>query len=366
MEYKSVFDDNVRRGIPKIVSSFANSLGGVLVIGVEALNGVPQEPIQGFPTMNEELPLTIESSCLRGINPPVLPRITLIQSDVPNRSFIVVDVAESWEAPHAIENSKRVYVRTGNAGNPYDHADVDLIIDLVRRRVEPVAKRERFLTAARHRANSVVAVEDIHVEMSVVPSYPQRVLCAPNDIWTFLGMPAYRGARYFPTQTMRRIENGVASYNRQEEYSEINSVGLLFTRRKMAVDRDDDNKPVIYIRDFFHGLHKLLTCANGFYRRVGYRGNLEVRAVLKNFRMQRMQFLPDRFHFYDDDEFRCMQDEVEAAQRYSAELLHTRPADLIHDILGQICWSFWQGQEEFPAQALRDYIQETIDRFGIR
>jgi hypothetical protein len=44
-EYKSTFDDNVRRNLPKIVSSFANSLGGVLVVGVNAANGVPQQPV---------------------------------------------------------------------------------------------------------------------------------------------------------------------------------------------------------------------------------------------------------------------------------------------------------------------------------
>ena len=47
VEYKSAFDNNVRRSLSKIVSSFANSLGGVLIIGVNALNGVPREPVEG-------------------------------------------------------------------------------------------------------------------------------------------------------------------------------------------------------------------------------------------------------------------------------------------------------------------------------
>jgi hypothetical protein len=53
----------------------------------------------------------------------------------------VIEVDESWEAPHAIENSKKVYVRTGNAANPYDFAQVDFVIELVRRRAEPLALR---------------------------------------------------------------------------------------------------------------------------------------------------------------------------------------------------------------------------------
>jgi predicted HTH transcriptional regulator len=48
VEYKSIFDTSVRTQLPKIVSSFANSQGGVLVVGVPAVNGVPAPPVEGF------------------------------------------------------------------------------------------------------------------------------------------------------------------------------------------------------------------------------------------------------------------------------------------------------------------------------
>jgi hypothetical protein len=48
VEYKANLDEAVRRAIPKVISSFANSLGGVVVLCVHAVNGVPQEPIEGF------------------------------------------------------------------------------------------------------------------------------------------------------------------------------------------------------------------------------------------------------------------------------------------------------------------------------
>ncbi|MBO0912590.1 MAG: ATP-binding protein, partial [Acidobacteria bacterium] len=50
VEYKSTLDDNVRRSLPKVISSFANSHGGVLVIGVTTVKGVPQSPVNGFPS----------------------------------------------------------------------------------------------------------------------------------------------------------------------------------------------------------------------------------------------------------------------------------------------------------------------------
>src|SRR5216683_770225 len=132
VEYKSTFDASVRAQLPKIVSSFANSQGGVLVVGVPAVKGVPAPPIEGFARPpREDLPLTVENICLQNIHPPVLPRTEMVHSDVPDKVFLVIEVDESGEAPHAIENSRRVYVRTGNAANPYDLAEVDLIIDLL-------------------------------------------------------------------------------------------------------------------------------------------------------------------------------------------------------------------------------------------
>lgn len=39
VEYKANFDTSVRRKIPKVVSSFANSYGGILILGVITENG---------------------------------------------------------------------------------------------------------------------------------------------------------------------------------------------------------------------------------------------------------------------------------------------------------------------------------------
>ena len=75
--------------IPKIISSFANTQGGI-----------------------EE---RIKQSAITGIHPPVSPEV--ISRDVPGEPgsvVVVVRVGESQEAPHAIQNSTKVYVREGS------------------------------------------------------------------------------------------------------------------------------------------------------------------------------------------------------------------------------------------------------------
>jgi len=47
-----------------------------------------------------------------------------------------------------------VYVRTGNAANPYDLADVDLIIDLVKETQGALELRDRLEKSAERRAEN--------------------------------------------------------------------------------------------------------------------------------------------------------------------------------------------------------------------
>jgi len=361
VEYKSTFDDNVRRNLPKIVSSFANSLGGILVVGVSTVNGAPQQPVEGFETPAEELTLTVENICLQGINPPVIPRITVIPSDVVNRTFLIIEVDESWEAPHAIENSKRVYVRTGNAANPYDLTDVELIIDLIKRRSEPSAKRERLIAVASKRAATVVADADIYVQVSIGPQYPRRALCTNDEVWAFLSGARYRGAHYFPIQTLRRIEDGVASFNRNHEYSQVSAFGLLLTRRVMTAHRQAEGEPnVLLVGDVFHPLFKLLHCARSFYIREGYRGDIQVSVAIDNVRTQKMVFLDDPYLFHDAEDYQCFEDRVFVSQRSSAEVLQQGTPELVQDVLRQLCWSFWQSAQEFPTAELHGYMDRVI------
>jgi predicted HTH transcriptional regulator len=124
VEYKSQMIDN----IPKTISAFANTLGGILVIGVptDATNKVAL-PINGIDEKSG-LEERITQASVNGIYPGVLPEIRVFNiSGTGNKVVIVIKVHESIEAPHAIQNSTRVYIRTGNLSNPYDLAEIDRI-----------------------------------------------------------------------------------------------------------------------------------------------------------------------------------------------------------------------------------------------
>jgi hypothetical protein len=361
VEYKASFDENVRRAVPKVVSSFANSLGGVLIIGVTAVDGIPQNPIEGFVPPAEELPLTVENLCIQGTNPPVFPKTTIINSDVANRVFLVIEVDESWEAPHAIENSKKVYVRTGNAANPYDLAQVDLIIELLRRRAEPLALRNRMLQRARHRADPAVGEGSIHAEVSVSPTFPRHPLCTRDATWDFLSDQRYRGAHFFPFVTLRRIEDGTASFAANEHYGELNTFGMVLGRQLMQPGRDGQ----LLVRDPFHLMLKVLVCADRFFKGVRFKGNVDVSLALRNMRNQRMLFIPVAAGIVlDDNDYRSFEDVLSGQQIVAAENLEGQLTQTLQSVISQVCWSFWQSADAFPADDFQRYLEDTIRHMG--
>jgi len=358
VEYKANLDDGVRRALPKVISSFANSRGGIIVLGVTAVNGVPQPPIEGFElAAREEIPLTIENICLENLDPPVFPRISEIPGDVAERKFFVLEVDESAEAPHAIENSTRVYVRTGNAANPYELANVDTVIELVRRRENPTKRRLELLSNLH-----VEGIPDGAPTMQVVvcPVFPRIPLCAVEDCWQFLTTARYSAiqAPFFNFESLRRIENGVAAFvaggrYRGAECAEVNCYGLISETKHLmtnTIERGGGNIPYLLFSDVFQYWVKIYVCACAFYERVGFKGNLAIQIMLKHMKYESLPFIG--WQHRSLDEFRCYDDQISASHILSAENLESNIESVTHQLLAQLCWAVWQGSEDFPSNIL--------------
>ena len=340
VEYKANFDGNVRDKIAKVVSSFANSHGGVLVIGVSTLNGVPRPPFDGFEEPErEELRLTVENLCLKNVYPPLLPEsISIVRSDIPGRVFLIIEVEESSQAPHAIENTQKVYVRTGDASNPYDLAKVDVILDLVKRRSNPLALRNKLVDDAQDRAKDSDNLGRPRMEISVCPTYPRLALCAPADIWTFLEqiqfIRAPNMAILLPANSLIRVPDGAGSLSqhqteRTRQYLELNKYGLLYAARPFGkrpwVAPADPLRQLIF-GDILHLLMRATTCVLSFYKDK-FRGDVLVSVSLLSVQNQIMRFRDAEPPFFDNDgpeNFRCHADQVVSTRIVSTEELGRR------------------------------------------
>lgn len=378
VEYKSVLDASVRGKIPKVIASFGNSNGGVLVIGVSTVNGVAQPPFEGFlPSSREEFALTIENICLQEIYPPLLPQTTVVKSDVAGKVFVIIEVDESAQAPHAIENSRKVYVRTGNASNPYDLADVELVLELVKRRNDPQERAERIIKFAEERAVFNIAPRELasnkrFMQVSICPQFPRIPLCSTQEIWDFVSHEPYRGGRFFPRGTAQRIPEGAASVihskppSDESTYAEVNKYGLVMARQTLAQVAARSNPSLGFAISFSHLFREFLrltVCAERFYKRVGYRGALIATLSLHNVGNLLMQFESDSFT-NPLENCRCYADTVSTQRFVDSVDLGTPRFAAFTDMLAEIIWSFWQSNDPFPATRFAEYVHQSIGLMG--
>ncbi len=141
------------KNIPKIVASFANTVGGIWVIGVETdtATNLPKFPLAGM-KRRAGVEEQIVQSAQAGIYPAITPDVRVLDvPGKPDRMLVVVKVPESMDAPHAIENSTRVYIRNASTTEPYELADIDRIAYFIKRREQP------------QRANWLAKQGDLHL-----------------------------------------------------------------------------------------------------------------------------------------------------------------------------------------------------------
>ena len=151
----------------------------IWIIGVktDASTNLPSFPLDGMKRRGgvEE---QIVQSAHSGIYPPITPDVRVF--DVPGKPdhiLAVVKVSESVEAPHAIENSTKVYVRNASTTEPYELADIDRIAYFIKRREQPERRREELI-------NQIVSRSwcgGMRTRVIVAPIYP-RGLLVPHDL----------------------------------------------------------------------------------------------------------------------------------------------------------------------------------------
>lgn len=161
LDYKREFPTD----LAKTVSAMANTFGGVVIIGVdEDNNGAPLLPIAGIP-IQRGLEERVVNMMVDAVCPPIVPEVSVCESADKSRVVLVIRVAQSTEAPHALQSNTRVYVRTGKRNSPEEMANLDRIQWLINRRQRSEMLREQLLERAAQRF--------IHLRDGCVPGTPK-------------------------------------------------------------------------------------------------------------------------------------------------------------------------------------------------
>jgi len=106
--------DSDKREFLADVSSFANTLGGDIVIGVDEAGGLPTAPLKPFTGDIDVEIRRLESIALSGIEPRIM-NLRIRAIPVAGGHAIIVRVPRSFVPPHRViaQNSNRFYARAG-------------------------------------------------------------------------------------------------------------------------------------------------------------------------------------------------------------------------------------------------------------
>jgi len=234
VEYKSTFDNSVKAKLPRVLSSFANSYGGILIIGIDAPAGVPRRPYDGIVFPEREPGLTVQSLCRSAIFPEIPLYTSLIPSRAEGKAFLVLQVNESPKAPHAIENSTRVYVRTEGGTEKIALADIERIERMLLRHQEVSRRWDEFFLHSWSFAESVnLGQKYAYREIRIGPLYPAEVLMTRESIYDFLSDSTKPGqSRFRPRQAVAQSNWRIAG-----EGTERRKIPQYWRPRNLALRR---------------------------------------------------------------------------------------------------------------------------------
>ena len=324
--------------IPKIVSSFANTSGGLFLIGVETdkkNNRVTDIP--GISPRNgiEE---QIVQSALMGIYPEVIPEVKILDVPHSNTVVVVVRVDESVQAPHAIQNSTRIYIRTGSVTQPDELADIECIAYMLKRREDSQAFAQQILNRIEERISNANLFtkrvghagysSGIFPDFTVIarPVFPYRPLISASKIYE-----SHRG----PLSPPRRVTGGHFCYD-EREYWELNEYGIVYNRVVLFIPRDQG----IEYRVFLYHINELIQHANKLYEDCKYQGNVEVTAHLQN--ILRRELTNTEITQNIRAEPMSFDSEVRASKQCLARDLtdEKEQKDLVEELTCQLLWAF--------------------------
>lgn len=242
LDYKESFPKN----LAKSISAFANTLGGIIIIGVkEDEESKPVLPILGIP-FEKGLSEKVTNIVLDNITPPVFPEIQVCLNKDKTKALVVIRIPQSSDTPHAISGNTQVYIRTGNLNHPESLATLDKIFWLDNQRMKSTELKDKLIKDSFNRFDAYYEAEkDAEIFNSgfftllMCPIYPHNSFLTPprlnEKVSNFFVHDYYGTSEHFPI-SLNYLQGELfhsgsivkAIFERYIFYNEFNIFGLNF------------------------------------------------------------------------------------------------------------------------------------------
>ena len=385
-------------GINKQLAAFANTMGGVVLIGVVEQDSHVKLPLDGIeikPGLRER----IVSAALDGIYPPLYPEVEVIAipGTKPERGIMIVRVSESAMAPHAIENRQRVYVRVDSVTKPHDReaaATLDQIERMWARRRGADEIKVRLRSEAREVAMEVLpnfgrsnraGPHLVDLEFSMVPSFPAAPYASPSkvqelaaeaDTWYFT--PPLTDGEVFPfnMREYRPVNGGAMAFSKVPDsrllYTQFHQLGLFYCGATISVLNPGDprvrfvegTRAVIQVELVNPLLASLLAKGANYIDKLSHHGLVDILITIDNVKgmglaqkwgVQGIVQVSDR----------SFNSQLHVRRQVEIHKLRQNPLSVLEDLYENLTWAFSLYRPADLMDSMRAVGTLTFDRaFG--
>jgi hypothetical protein len=302
LEFKLI--DPAKDETLKKLSSFANTFGGLVLIGaqansadgrLQALTGI--DPIQGYKQR-------IMQWSFDEVYPPLIVEVSdpIAVPGNAGKVCYAISIAESDAVPHFLHGRKGIWIRTDEFSNRFDAklANEDEIRHLLNRRQLVRERRAGLIERARQRFNTYLKKSHTDkrgepttigplFEFRTIPRFPTKPLLAQENLRTivFENSIDWRG-QIFPDFTRRQFtfqhESVIVldALSHRQSYFELNVWGLAYYGLQLKIEHHDAEGILTFE---LAGLILLyLRHAAQMYQQLGYSGpvllNVSLNSIL--------------------------------------------------------------------------------------
>lgn len=360
LDYKYFLPKNKEK-FAKVIASFANAMGGTVIIGVsDDKNDKPRPPFTGIP-YHEKMRNTIEDIIQTYIDPIVFVDSNTCVSKDGQRMFVVVSIPQSNLTPHLVGKLKRAYIRTGQSSRPEAIVHPDRLPWLLNHRKKSERLRHILYDKAESHFENYLKTKNVDASgltvatLSLLPLYPEEPLVDYRKLPALIQACASRLPAE-ETMTLQPVQDGAAAIDGARDthrMMEFNAYGLLMDKWSAAetvLFNGHETRAV----DFEAVAKKTVAffrCAVDFFNRLSFGGPLYFRLKMNNTRSLRARF--------GSKTATVLEDYLRLDENYNIAEISAHLPNILQNILQTAAWALGLRLED---EEVRSLVNKLLER----
>lgn len=344
LDYKYLLPKNYEK-FAKVIASFANAMGGLLIIGVQDdRNDKPRPPFAGIP-YHEKLRNTIEDIIQVYIDPIVFVDINVCVNKAGDRMFVLIQIPQSNLTPHLVGKLKRAYIRTGQSSRPEAIVHPEKLPWLLDHRKKSERLRHILYDKAESHFDNYLKTLTVSAEgevvctLSIMPFYPDEPLTNYKKLPALMNVACTRaeyGTMADTSFPLMPVQDGAAIISNQRgiyKMTEFNAYGLVMNKQIISSDEivNGHAARTLHLEKIAENMALFLMTARKYAEQLTVGGNLYFRLKMNNTRAARVLF--------NNKPFTALEDYVRMDKTLSLQDLQNNLPEFLETLLHETAWA---------------------------